>query len=50
MSNLDSHHLGFFAKGLQRPVILGQNFSFFLSVCMVKMDMEMEFGDVLDCS
>ena len=31
-------------------MILGQDFNFFSSVCMVKMDMEMEFGDVLGCS
>ena len=29
---------------------LGQNFNFFLNVCMVKMDLEMKFGDVLECS
>ena len=30
-------------------MILGQNVNLFLSVCMVKMDMEMKFGDVLEC-
>ena len=29
---------------------LGKNFIFFLNVCMVKMDLEMKFGDLLDCS
>ena len=31
-------------------MIVGQNFKFLRSVCMVKMDLKMKFGDVLECS
>ena len=31
-------------------MILGQNFTFFLSVCMVKLDREMMFENVLEWS
>ena len=43
-----SRHLGFFPKGLACD--FGSKFYFFLSVCMVKLDLEMKFGDVLECS
>ena len=31
-----------------KPVILGQNFKFLVELCMVKMDLEMMFFDVLE--
>ena len=43
ISNFDGGHLGFFA------MILGQNVTFPLSLCTVKSDLEMMFGDGVEC-
>ena len=48
ISNFDGSHLGFFAKGFL-PMILGQNVTFPLSLCTVKSDLEMMFGDGVEC-
>ena len=45
MSDLGNHHLGFFPKGLTCD--FGSKF---LSVCMVKLDLEMTFEGVLEWS
>ena len=39
--------LDFFQRGY--PMILGQNFKFLLSLSMVKSDLEMMFGDGVEC-
>ena len=39
--------LDFLPRGL--PMILGQNFTFPLSLCTVKSDLEMMFGDGVEC-
>ena len=47
MLNLGSRHVGFFPKGLGYDFMW--KFQIFLSSCMVKLDLEMMFGDVLEC-
>ena len=45
MSILGSHHLGFFPKGLAYE--FWSKFQISLKLCIVKLDQEMMFGDVL---
>ena len=45
MTNCDGRHLGFFPKGLAYDV--GSKSHFFLSLCIVKFDLERMFCDVL---
>ena len=38
VSILFGYHLGLFYKGVSKPIILGQNWKFFLRFCVVEMN------------
>ena len=48
VSILFGYHLGFFYKGVSKPIILGQNWKFFLRFCVVEMNKKMVFQEALE--